>query len=70
MALFSLEDVYCKVFENATEIEVCAENVDGVMCPVSFGFNLLFSIDSDSGQFYSHFNSLLLSVTSYCSVFW
>ena len=62
MALFSLEEAYCRVFENVTNVIVCAENIDGVICPVSFDFNLLFSIYSDSGQFYSLFNSLLLSV--------
>ena len=68
MALFSLEEAYCKVFENVTNVIVCAENIDGVICPVSFDFNLLFSIDSDSGQFYSLFHSLLLSVIYYTAV--
>ena len=70
MARFRLDETYSKVFENVTDITVCAENVDGTMCPVSFDFNLLFSISGDNGQFYSLFNSLLLSVTYYCSVFW
>ena len=56
MVQFHLEETYFKVFENVTDITVCAENVDGIVCPVNFDFNLLFSIDSNSGQLYSLFN--------------
>ena len=50
---FGLTHTYCMVYENATEIEICAglkPPYGNVACPVDFDFDLQFTIDTETGK--------------------
>ena len=58
-----MTQTYSQVYENVTEIEICVgvkPPYETVACPVSFDFNLTFTIDTDTGIYNDLFHDYIL----------